>query len=81
MVEGSARARLGRALNARTTISAQKINLKVGEEVDIYRAPANKDTSGWIGPAEVTDVSRAARGVVSVRHNATTMWESTHNYK
>ena len=44
MVEGSARARLGRALNTRSTISAQKINLKIGEEVDIYRAPNNKDT-------------------------------------
>ncbi len=30
MVEGSARARLGRALNTRTTLSAQKLNLQVG---------------------------------------------------
>ena len=70
MVEGSARARLGRALNTRTTISAQRLNLQVGDEVDIYRAPTNKDTSGWEGPAEVIDISRAARGVVSVKHNS-----------
>jgi len=70
MVEGSARARLGRALNTRTTLSAQRLNLQVGEEVDIYRAPNNKDASGWEGPAEVIDVSRAMRGVVSVKHNS-----------
>jgi len=70
MVEGSARARLGRALNTRTTLSAQKLNLQVGEEVDIFRAPNNKDTSGWEGPAEVIDVSRATRGVISVKHNS-----------
>jgi hypothetical protein len=70
MVEGSARARLGRALNKRTTLSAQKLNLQVGEEVDIFRAPNNKDTPGWEGPAEVIDVSRATRGVISVKHNS-----------
>ena len=42
MVEGSARARLGRAINTRTTLSAQRL----GEEVDIFRAPNNKDASG-----------------------------------
>ena len=42
----------------------------MGDEVDVYRAPTNKDTSGWEGPAEVIDISRASRGVVSVRHNS-----------
>ena len=70
MVEGSARARLGRAINTRTTLSAQRLNLQVGEEVDIYRAPNNKNASGWKGPAEVIDVSRATRGVISVKHNS-----------
>ena len=70
MVEGSARARLGRALNTRTTLSAQRLNLQVGEEVDVYRAPSNKDSFGWEGPAEVIDVSRVMRGVVSVKHNS-----------
>ena len=31
MVEGSARARLGRAMNTRTTLAAQTLGLKVGE--------------------------------------------------
>ena len=47
MVEGSARARLGKAINTGTTLSAQRPNLQVGEEVDIFRAPNNKDASGW----------------------------------
>eukprot|EP00974_Lingulodinium_polyedra_P039807 3819518-Lingulodinium_polyedra.AAC.1 len=65
MVEGSARARLGRTLNARTTMSAQHLNLQVGEEVDFYRQPTSKDVSGWLGPAEVIDTSRAVRGIIS----------------
>eukprot|EP00974_Lingulodinium_polyedra_P085571 8287448-Lingulodinium_polyedra.AAC.1 len=32
MVEGSARARLGRTLNARATMAVQQLNLQVGEE-------------------------------------------------
>eukprot|EP00974_Lingulodinium_polyedra_P089856 8711896-Lingulodinium_polyedra.AAC.1 len=52
MVEGSARARLGRTLNTRTTMAAQQINLQVGEEVDFYRQPSSKDAAGWLGPAE-----------------------------
>ena len=70
IVEGSARARLGRAINTRTTLSAQRLNLQVGEEVDIFRAPNNKDASSWEVPAEVIDVSRATRGVISVKHNS-----------
>ena len=73
MIEGSARARLGRALNTRTTMPAQKLNLKVGEEVDFYRSQTSKDASGWFGPAEVIDVSRATRGVVSVRWQSRTL--------
>ena len=73
MVEGSARARLGRALNTRTTMPAQKLNLGVGEEVDFYRAQTSKDASGWFGPAEVIDVSRATRGVITVRWQSRTM--------
>ena len=37
MIEGSAIARLGRAMNARTTMAAQHLDLRVGEEVDFYQ--------------------------------------------
>ena len=73
MVEGSARARLGRAMNTHATMPAQKLNLKVGEEVDFYRSQTSKDASGWFGPAEVTDISRATRGVITVRWQSRTM--------
>ena len=73
MVEGSARARLGRAMNTRTTMAAQKLNLQPGDEVDFFREPHSKDTSGWTGPAKVVDATNASRGVVSVRHQ-TGLW-------
>ena len=69
MVEGSAAARLGRAMNTRTTMSAEHFNLKVGDELDFYQDQANKDTSGWFGPAIVSDVSRLKHGAVTVRYN------------
>eukprot|EP00974_Lingulodinium_polyedra_P022801 2202461-Lingulodinium_polyedra.AAC.1 len=70
MVEGSARARLGRTLNTRTTMAAQQLNLQVGEEVDVYRRPSSKDAAGWCGPTEIIDVTRAARGIISAKWHA-----------
>ena len=49
MIEGSARARFGRAINTRTTMAAQKLQLRPGDEVGFFREPHDKDTSGWIG--------------------------------
>lgn len=48
MVEGSARARLGRALNTRITMAGQVLNHKVGEDVDFYKSTTRKDTPGWL---------------------------------
>ena len=39
----------------------------MGEKVDFYRTPGQKDSLGWSDPAEVVDVSRATRGVVTLR--------------
>ena len=69
MIEGSASARLGRAMNTRTTMAAQHLELRVGDEVDFYQDQLNKDTSGWFGPAIVADVSRLKHGAVTVRYN------------
>ena len=41
--------------------------------MDFYRSQTSKDASGWFGPAEVTDVSRATRGVISVRWQSRTI--------
>ncbi len=81
MVEGSARARLGRAMNTRTTPSSQNLNLSVGDEVDFFRAQNSKDVSGWFGPAEVVDVSRASRGIISIKHHSHIMEVQTQQIR
>jgi hypothetical protein len=43
--------------------SAQKMNLRIGEDIDFFRTPGSKDASAWYGPATVVDVSKAGRGV------------------
>ena len=69
MVEGSAHARFGRAMNTRTTPSDRVLGLKCGELVDFYRVPPNKDTTGWYGPAEVINVNNASRGLFTVKYD------------
>ena len=53
-------------MNTRTTMDARSLGLKVGDEVDFYQDQANKDTSGWFGPAEVTDLSRLEHNAITV---------------
>ena len=68
MVEGTARERLLRSENTRTTAPAKALDLSPGDEVDFFREPTTKDTSGWLGPAIVDDVTRKERGAISVRY-------------
>ena len=68
LFRSSARARLGRAVNTRSTVSAESLGLEVGEEVDFYRTPGSKDASGWYGPATVIDVSRATRNIITIKY-------------
>eukprot|EP00973_Karenia_brevis_P025750 3553071-Karenia_brevis.AAC.1 len=56
MVELSARDRMRRALNSKTRVAHEQMQLTVGDMVDYLRSPANKDESGWRGPAVVTEV-------------------------
>ena len=49
------------------------MNLQVGDEIDFYRDQANKDTSGWFGPARLSDVSKATRGVVQAQWKGDTL--------
>eukprot|EP00974_Lingulodinium_polyedra_P119016 11169543-Lingulodinium_polyedra.AAC.1 len=50
--------------------SSAAVNLQVGEEVGFYRHPSSKDAAGYVGPAEVIDVTRATRGIISVKWRA-----------
>ena len=54
-------------MNTRTTMTAENLKLQVGEEIDFFRPQGTKEASGWFGPAVVGDVSKATRGVVTLR--------------
>ena len=81
MTEASARARLGRALNTKSTPAAQKMNLQVGDEVDFYKAPIAKGIPGWHGPATVIDTSGITRGVISLKWNSKVMEVQTQRVR
>ena len=67
-IEGSARARLLRSSHTKSTVSAAKLNLQLGELVDFYRQPSTKDVSGWYGPAKIVDLDNQTRGIVTVKY-------------
>jgi len=69
MIDGTAKARLGRAINTRTLPAGEREGFQVGKEVDIYRAPGRKDISGRHGPASIVDLTRVPRGIIAVRSN------------
>ena len=53
--------------SSRTPLTAEELNLEVGDLVEIYRKPPTKDRPGWIGPANVVDISDMTSGIVTVR--------------
>ena len=67
MVEGTARARLGRALQTRSLPAGQAAKYELGQLVDYYRKPNSKDISGWIGPATIIDITDLSRGTIGVK--------------
>jgi len=69
MVDGTARARLGRALTTKTLPAGEREGYEVGEEVDHYRPPGCKDASGWIGPSKIVDLTKVTDGIITIRHN------------
>ena len=68
MVEGSARVRLNRATNTRSTPQALT-NIVPGDTLEFFRKQDRKDFPGWFGPAEVLDASKIDRGVVTLKRN------------
>ena len=70
MVEGTARARVGRALGTKTINPAQMDGYQLGDQVEFFRKPGSKDASGWCGPATICDLTQLSRGTVAVRHHA-----------
>ena len=68
MIEGTARARLGRSLRTKSLAPGEAANCQINEEVDYYRHPTNKDTPGWTGPARIVDLTQIHRGTVGINH-------------
>ena len=48
--------RLERALNSKTRLAVEQLELQPGDLVDFWRKPATKDESGWRGPARVVEL-------------------------
>ena len=67
IVEGTAQDRAKRALTTQARPSAESFDYKVGESVDVFRTPANKDAIGWRGPCQIVNVSNISEGYIEVR--------------
>ena len=67
IIQGHAEERLRIATNSRTRPAIQTLDLKVGDQVEFYRDPPNKDVTGWRGPAPVVSLDRVDEGIVEVR--------------
>ena len=55
MVQESAQLRIERALDSKTRLAVEQLELEPGDLVDFWRKPATKDESGWRGPARVVE--------------------------
>eukprot|EP00975_Prorocentrum_lima_P035211 7399197-Prorocentrum_lima.AAC.1 len=51
MVAATAAERASRALRSRTRQAVQVVDYQIGDQVELWKQPANKDLSGWRGPA------------------------------
>ena len=67
IVAGTAQERIKRALGSHSRAAAVELDYKLGEAVDYFRDPVNKDSSGWRGPATVCDLSRTEFGRIGIR--------------
>eukprot|EP00975_Prorocentrum_lima_P016458 3488581-Prorocentrum_lima.AAC.1 len=56
MIEVIAQKRMGRALSSKTRAAVQLDDYHIGDIVELYRNPANKEVSGWRGPATIVHV-------------------------
>ena len=54
-------------MKSKTRIAGESLKLSLGDRVDFYRTPQNKDASGWIGPALVINLTDFSTGIVHVK--------------
>jgi Reverse transcriptase (RNA-dependent DNA polymerase)/Integrase core domain len=65
--EATAKARLARSESTNARLTAQQLDLQVGDAVDIWRDPPNKDLTGWRGPCTVVSTLGVDQGHVDVQ--------------
>jgi hypothetical protein len=65
MVEGTALDRIDRADKSKTRPAQIIKDIAVGDLIDIWRAPPNKDITGWRGPARVTNIGTGNEAAVT----------------
>ena len=70
MVESTAQTRMQIAERSKTRRSAEHLELRPGDQIDVYRDPGRKDLSGWRGPATVINVDE---GTVNLKWGNRTM--------
>jgi hypothetical protein len=67
MIESTSQARISRALNTKTQLPGERMFAK-GDIVEYHQPSATKDSSGWLGPANVKEV-QGSQGQVVIDHN------------
>lgn len=67
IAENTARERLRGAWKTHTRPTGEELKFNVGDSVEYYREPTNRDVSGWRGPAVVADLTRLEHGRVGIR--------------
>ena len=73
IVQATAQDKISRSLSTKTRQSGERLELKLGESIDFFRDPPNKDISGWRGPAVVTDLSGISDGQVGLKWHGRSM--------
>lgn len=58
MIEVTAQERMKRAASSKTRPSVAATGLEVGEIIEFYREPAQKEHQGWRGPAEILKLEK-----------------------
>ena len=67
IIETIAKARMVRADATKTRVSGEILGLEVGQLVELYRQPAQKDLVGWRGPASIVSIADLKDGYVDVK--------------
>ena len=64
LVQATTQQRATLTLKSKAKLSIEELELKARDLLKLLRAPSHKDTPGWKGPAQVTDLSQAEHGTV-----------------